>query len=80
MSFHILALYLCVFTFGVSHGSNPGRRVPDVVQYDGSLLNGLQTVPRWQQDFNRPMGHTLGLIGASFYLRKPTPPSTWRRI
>jgi MFS family permease len=39
-------------------------------QYDGSLLNGLQTVPRWQQDFDRPAGHTLGLIGASFYLRE----------
>jgi hypothetical protein len=40
------------------------------LQYDGSLLNGLQTVPRWQQDFDRPAGQILGLIGASFYLRK----------
>ncbi|KAH7401262.1 general substrate transporter [Pyrenochaeta sp. MPI-SDFR-AT-0127] len=32
--------------------------------YDGSLLNGLQTMPTWQQFFNHPTGSHLGLIGA----------------
>lgn len=38
--------------------------------YDGSLLNGLQALPSWQNDFGRPTGTTLGLIAASLYLPK----------
>jgi MFS family permease len=45
---------LQVFTFG----------------YDGSLLNGLQTLPQWQKFFNHPVKYDLGLISASFYLRE----------
>jgi hypothetical protein len=46
-------------------------------QYDGSLLNGLQTVPKWQKDFDSPTGNILGLIAASFYLRMY---SIWGRL
>ncbi|GFZ46304.1 hypothetical protein JCM24511_04551 [Saitozyma sp. JCM 24511] len=59
MAIHIAFLYCCVFTFG----------------YDGSLLNGLQTVPKWQKDFDSPTGNILGLIAASFYLPKIITPS-----
>lgn len=41
-----------------------------IVQYDGSLLNGLQTLPQWQTYFNHPAGQQLGLISASFYFRE----------
>ncbi|WVW82643.1 hypothetical protein I302_104654 [Kwoniella bestiolae CBS 10118] len=58
MAIHILMMYLCIFTFG----------------YDGSLLNGLQTVPRWQKDFDRPTGNALGIIAASFYFPKIVTP------
>jgi len=32
--------------------------------YDGSLLNGLQTMSQWQSYFNYPSGATLGLFTA----------------
>ncbi|KAJ4373200.1 hypothetical protein N0V83_003493 [Neocucurbitaria cava] len=32
--------------------------------YDGSLLNGLQTMPSWQAFFDYPTGSRLGLLGA----------------
>ncbi|KAH7247171.1 hypothetical protein NW759_007937 [Fusarium solani] len=30
--------------------------------YDGSVLNGMQTVPVWQDDFHHPKGGILGLM------------------
>ncbi|RKK66568.1 hypothetical protein BFJ69_g15284 [Fusarium oxysporum] len=32
--------------------------------YDGSLLNGLQTIPAWQEFFDHPTGSLLGLYSA----------------
>ncbi|KAF5023282.1 hypothetical protein F66182_4663 [Fusarium sp. NRRL 66182] len=32
--------------------------------YDGSLLNGLQTMDTWQRSFNHPTGSRLGVFGA----------------
>ncbi|KAH8640506.1 general substrate transporter [Alternaria alternata] len=32
--------------------------------YDGSLLNGLQTMPAWKEFFHHPTGSRLGLLGA----------------
>ncbi|KAJ9636856.1 hypothetical protein H2201_006476 [Coniosporium apollinis] len=32
--------------------------------YDGSLLNGLQTMPSWQDFFHHPTGALLGIYGA----------------
>ncbi|KAK8864556.1 hypothetical protein IAR55_001806 [Kwoniella newhampshirensis] len=47
----IFVLYFCVFTLG----------------YDGSLLNGLQTLEQWQIYFDHPSGGTLGLISMVMY-------------
>lgn len=33
--------------------------------YDGSLMNGLQSMEEWRSDFNHPKGTALGLINAS---------------
>lgn len=30
--------------------------------YDGSMMNGLQTLPYWQSYFNNPHGSLLGLL------------------
>ncbi|KAF8185957.1 general substrate transporter [Pholiota molesta] len=32
--------------------------------YDGSMMNGLQSLPQWQSAFNHPTGGALGLLGA----------------
>lgn len=32
--------------------------------YDGSMVNGLQSLPIWETDFNNPTGTKLGLLGA----------------
>ena len=49
---HIFILYAAVYSLG----------------YDGSLLNGLQALPAWQSNFDRPAGVQLGLIAATYYL------------
>lgn len=49
---HIFILYTAVYSLG----------------YDGSLLNGLQALPAWQTNFDRPAGVQLGLIAATYYL------------
>ncbi|KAJ0417134.1 general substrate transporter [Aspergillus carlsbadensis] len=36
--------------------------------YDSSLLNGLQSVPKWQEYFDQPTGAILGLMSASYPL------------
>jgi MFS family permease len=32
--------------------------------YDGSMMNGLQSLPVWENDFNNPTGSKLGLLSA----------------
>jgi MFS family permease len=32
--------------------------------YDGSIVNGLQTLPQWETYFNNPSGAILGLFGS----------------
>jgi MFS family permease len=32
--------------------------------YDGSMMNGLQTLPHWQEYFNHPEGSMLGILNA----------------
>ncbi|CAE6477579.1 unnamed protein product [Rhizoctonia solani] len=49
LHFWIAVIYLSITTSG----------------YDGSLLNGLQTLPQWNAYFNNPSGNRLGLISAS---------------
>ncbi|KAI1344255.1 general substrate transporter [Xylariaceae sp. FL0016] len=36
--------------------------------YDASLMNGLQSIPQWEEYFNHPSGSVLGLISASLFL------------
>ena len=31
---------------------------------DGSLMNGLQSLTQWENDFNNPTGGMLGLLNA----------------
>ena len=32
--------------------------------FDGSMMNGLQSLKRWQTDFNNPSNSMLGLLNA----------------
>ena len=32
--------------------------------YDGSLMNGLQSLPQWQSAFNHPSNGMLGILNA----------------
>ncbi|KAF5026958.1 hypothetical protein F66182_988 [Fusarium sp. NRRL 66182] len=36
-----------------------------VAGFDGSLMNGLQALSSWKNDFNNPQGHTLGFVNAA---------------
>ncbi|KAH8551147.1 general substrate transporter [Umbelopsis sp. PMI_123] len=47
--------------------------------YDGSLLNGLQSLPQWDGYFNNPSGATLGTLssGTTFGLVAFLPMSNW---
>lgn len=36
--------------------------------YDGSLMNGLQSMTEWTSEFNNPSGTTLGLINAAMVI------------
>ncbi|KAI4653225.1 uncharacterized protein J4E79_008739 [Alternaria viburni] len=36
-----------------------------VAGYDGSLMNGLQSLPQWQEYFGHPTGALLGLVNAA---------------
>ncbi|KAH7037039.1 general substrate transporter [Microdochium trichocladiopsis] len=39
-----------------------------VTGYDGSLMNGLQTLPQWASDFGNPAGISLGLVNAAMVI------------
>ncbi|KAK2792595.1 hypothetical protein FQN52_003100 [Onygenales sp. PD_12] len=36
--------------------------------YDASLINNVQQLKRWQNDFNHPVGPLLGLLSASYWV------------
>lgn len=40
------------------------------VGYDGSMMNGLQTLPQWRNYFNRPSAPVLGAINAIYPVSK----------
>ncbi|KAL1845249.1 hypothetical protein VTK73DRAFT_795 [Phialemonium thermophilum] len=40
------------------------------VGYDGSMMNGLQTLPQWREFFGNPEGAILGLMNAVYPLGK----------
>ncbi|KAL3434869.1 hypothetical protein BDV09DRAFT_195408 [Aspergillus tetrazonus] len=53
--YHLLRLnysFLCLFLLSASDG------------YDGTLMNGLQALPRWQAFMNNPTGAWLGFVNA----------------
>lgn len=62
--FHCVGLYFAVFYLG----------------YDASLMNGLQSIPEWQEYFNHPSGSILGLISASLFLPAIVTPFLASRI
>jgi hypothetical protein len=47
--------------------------------YDGSMVNGLQSLNTWKQTFDNPTGAILGLLSASYPLGAilSTPVSAW---
>lgn len=45
--------YICLFMVILTSATNG---------YDGSMMNGLQTLPYWQNYFNNPTGSELGLL------------------
>ena len=34
------------------------------IGFDGTMMNGLQSIPQWQDAFNHPEGSMLGLLNA----------------
>lgn len=47
--------YLCLMMVVLTSATNG---------YDGSMMNGLQTLPPWQEKFNHPHGSILGILNA----------------
>lgn len=39
--------------------------------FDGSMMNGLQSLTQWEDDFNHPTGGTLGVLNAIQVRRVP---------
>ncbi|KAE9573532.1 Lactose permease [Colletotrichum fructicola] len=58
---HLLKLNLCLLVPLFSSAS---------VGYDGSMMNGLQTLPQWRGFFGNPEGAVLGLMNAVYPLGK----------
>lgn len=50
---HFQYLYFCVFLITLTSTNNG---------YDGSMLNGLQSLDSWQQYMGHPTGHILGAL------------------
>ncbi len=56
----------------------PGRKLGELTSqsqqtassngYDGSLMNGLQALPRWNEFMNMPAGAWLGFINAAYWV------------
>ncbi|KAJ2902731.1 hypothetical protein MKZ38_000157 [Zalerion maritima] len=58
---HLLKLNLCLLVPMLSSAS---------VGYDGSMMNGLQTLPQWRDHFGNPRGALLGLMNSVYPLGK----------
>ncbi|CAG9991086.1 unnamed protein product [Clonostachys byssicola] len=61
LTWHIVKLNLCLLVPLISSAS---------VGYDGSMMNGLQTLPQWRQYFGNPEGALLGLMNSVYPLGK----------
>ncbi|KAH6618828.1 general substrate transporter [Boeremia exigua] len=58
---HLIQLNLCLIVPLLSSTT---------LGYDGSMMNGLQTLPQWRQFFGNPEGALLGLMNAVYPLGK----------
>jgi MFS family permease len=56
---HLLKLNLCILSLIMFSSANG---------YDGSMMNGLQALPQWQEFMNKPKGAWLGFINAIAWL------------
>ncbi|KAL2071959.1 hypothetical protein VTL71DRAFT_11302 [Oculimacula yallundae] len=56
---HLLKLNFCIFSLVLFASANG---------YDGSLMNGLQALPRWDKFMKSPKGAWLGWINAIYWL------------
>lgn len=54
---HLLTLNICLVIPLLGNSTNG---------YDGSLLNGLQSLPQWRDDFNSPKGLHLGALSNAY--------------
>ncbi|CVK94065.1 related to hexose transporter protein [Fusarium mangiferae] len=61
MTWHLIKLNLCLLVPLFSSAS---------VGYDGSMMNGLQTLPQWREFFGSPEGALLGLMNSVYPLGK----------
>lgn len=55
----------------LSSRTNPNMHVASANGYDGSLMNGLQALPRWNEFMDQPAGAWLGFINAIYWRRSP---------
>ncbi|KAF4967696.1 hypothetical protein FSARC_4756 [Fusarium sarcochroum] len=60
-TWHLVKLNLCLLVPLFSASS---------VGYDGSMMNGLQTLPQWREYFDNPEGALLGLMNSVYPLGK----------
>ncbi|EJC97804.1 hexose transporter [Fomitiporia mediterranea MF3/22] len=51
----LICLNAWIFLFLITSSSNG---------FDGSMMNGLQSLEQWEEDFNHPTGSMLGLLNA----------------
>ncbi|EMD94380.1 hypothetical protein COCC4DRAFT_64797 [Bipolaris maydis ATCC 48331] len=58
---HLLRLNLCLLVPLLSSAT---------LGYDGSMMNGLMTLPQWRDSFGHPQGALLGFINAVYPLGK----------
>jgi sugar porter (SP) family MFS transporter len=56
---HLLVLNLCLLIPLLGNSTNG---------YDGSLLNGLQSLPQWRDYFDKPTGAILGALSNAYVL------------
>ncbi|KAL5501757.1 hypothetical protein ACEPAH_9017 [Sanghuangporus vaninii] len=54
-NWRLIYLNAWIFLFLITSSSNG---------FDGSMMNGLQSLRQWEQDFNHPSGSMLGLLNA----------------
>ena len=57
---------LSIFTLGSVFHLRDSESKADIPRFDGSMMNGLQSVEPWRAYFGEPKGSTLGLFNAAY--------------